>query len=115
MKTRIIDQSSLSDALELLRGGGVVGIPTDTVYGIAAMPLDAAAIDAVYAAKDRPLDKALPMLVASISDAERIAELDADALRLVTAFWPGALTVVAMASRGFRSPAIAEDGSVAVR
>ncbi len=115
MKTRLIPAEAWRDALELLAAGRVIGMPTDTVYGVAAMPLDAGAIDAIYEAKDMPVEKALPMLVGSVPDAEHIAELSGDALRLCHAFWPGALTVVAPAAAAFQSPALADDGTVAVR
>jgi L-threonylcarbamoyladenylate synthase len=103
------------DAVELLKRGHVVAIPTDTVYGLAAMPLDAAAIDAVYAAKDRPAEKALPMLVSHLAQAERIAILTDDIRSLCRRFWPGPLTIVAPAAPAFASPAAAEDGTIALR
>ncbi len=115
MPTRVIPAEQWPEALQPLRAGQVVAIPTDTVYGVAAMPEDPAAIEAVYVAKDRPAEKALPMLVAGPEDAERIARLDADLLRLCRAFWPGALTVVAPAAPGFSSVAISDEGTVAVR
>jgi L-threonylcarbamoyladenylate synthase len=115
MMTDVIPVERWRDALSLLMAGSIVAIPTDTVYGIAALPEDAGAIDAIYAAKDRPSDKALPMLVATAGDAARIARISPAIERLCLAFWPGALTVVAVAEAGFHSPAIAEDGTVAVR
>jgi L-threonylcarbamoyladenylate synthase len=115
MSTKLIPAHRWRDALEFLLRGQVVGMPTDTVYGIAAMPLDDGAIDAVYAAKDRPADKALPMLVAGIDDAARIAELTASVRRLCAACWPGALTIVATTLPSFTSVAVADDGTVALR
>jgi L-threonylcarbamoyladenylate synthase len=115
MKTVILPAVRWRECLPVLRRGGVVAIPTDTVYGVAAMPLDARGIDGIYAAKDRPEEKALPMLVASPADAERIAVLSNEARQLCAAFWPGALTVVAAARPEFRSPALAADGTVGLR
>lgn len=115
MKTQLLSADELAVAIDVLVGGGVVAMPTDTVYGIAALPGNAAAIDAIFAAKGRPADQALPMLVAGLEHARSIALLDAQAERLCDSFWPGALTVVAPAAAGFRSTAIAADGTVAVR
>lgn len=115
MQTPMIPAERWTECLEVLRRGGVVAIPTDTVYGIAALPLDAAAIDRVYAAKDRPEEKALPMLVASLADADRISVLSEEARMLCAAFWPGALTVVAAARPGFPSPALSADSTIGLR
>src|SRR5579875_2158739 len=115
MQTRVIPSEAWRDALAPLRAGLVVGMPTDTVYGVAALPEDPAAIEAIYVAKDRPAEKALPMLVGSPDDAAKVVVLDAELERLCRAFWPGALTVVGVAAPGFHSPAIADDGTVAVR
>jgi len=115
MKTPILPAERWPECLAVLRGGGVVAVPTDTVYGLAALPLDVHGIDRIYAAKGRPEDKALPMLVASLGDAEEISLLAHESRRLCAAFWPGALTVVAEAQPGFRSPALATDGTIGLR
>jgi L-threonylcarbamoyladenylate synthase len=115
MKTKIISSDDWRPALSMLLDGAIIAIPTDTVYGIAALPENETAIEAVYAAKDRPADKALPMLVSSIDEAQRIGVLDERLIQLGRAFWPGALTIVANAAPAFHSPAIAADGTVAVR
>src|SRR4051794_34844245 len=112
MPIKTIPAERWREVLPLLRESRVVAIPTDTVYGVAAMPEDEAAVDGIYAAKDRPSDKALPMLISSLEQAERIGLFD-DRLRILcSAFWPGALTVVAAALPSFHSPAIADDGTV---
>ncbi|MGI8553249.1 MAG: L-threonylcarbamoyladenylate synthase [Dehalococcoidia bacterium] len=115
MQTRIIAAEQWNAGLPVLRRGGLVGIPTDTVYGLAAMPLNAAAIDRIYEAKGRPADKAIPMLVSKLSHALRIAEISEPTRRLCDRLWPGALTVVALARLSFPSPAVASDGTVALR
>lgn len=115
MQTKVFPAERWRDALGLLLEGEIIALPTDTVYGIAAMPLSASAVDAIYAAKGRPAEKALPMLVAGLADAARIADLSADIRRLCQRYWPGALTVVAPSASGFSSPAIADDGTVALR
>jgi L-threonylcarbamoyladenylate synthase len=82
-------------AISIVKGGGVVAIPTDTLYGFAAPALDDAAVNRVFLLKGRPSGMALPLLVA---DAAEISKWAADipdvAWTLVQRFWPGALTIV---------------------
>jgi L-threonylcarbamoyladenylate synthase len=84
----------LQRAVAELRAGRPVVIPTDTVYGVAALPGIPGAIKAVFAAKGRAKDKALPVLAARLEDLAGVAELEATAHRLGAAFWPGPLTLV---------------------
>lgn len=93
--------TALDDAVELLASGGLIVMPTDTVYGIAARPDDPAATSALFEAKGRPRDLELPILVSSMGQAEDVARFDERALRLAEAFWPGALTLIL--PRGERS------------
>ena len=82
-------------ALAVLRRGGLVAFPTDTVYGVGALAFDASAVERVYAAKGREVAKALPILMADIRSATRVAEpLSAGTRTLANAFWPGPLTLV---------------------
>lgn len=115
MDTRILEAIDWQECLPVLQSGQLVVIPTDTVYGVAAMPLDAEAIERLYEAKGRPTQKAIPMLLAAAADAERIAVIGEAAQKLCEAFWPGALSVVARARPSFPSPARAADGTVALR
>lgn len=79
----------------VLLDGGVGVIPTDTVYGVAALAADEAAVRRVMDIKKRPPDKPLPVLVESIREAELLAELDGKAAQALTGeFWPGGLTIV---------------------
>jgi len=94
---------------------GVVAIPTDTVYGIAALPGSLRGIDKLYEAKGRPAEKAIPLLVSERSIAAGVGHLTPRLRRLVAAYWPGALTIVVRAVDGFESPALNEDGTVALR
>ncbi|MDA0962928.1 MAG: Sua5/YciO/YrdC/YwlC family protein, partial [Proteobacteria bacterium] len=84
----------LARAAELLRGGGLVAFPTETVYGLGADARQGAAVAAVYAAKGRPEFNPLIVHVPDLAAAERIAVFDADARALAGAFWPGPLTLV---------------------
>jgi L-threonylcarbamoyladenylate synthase len=85
---------TIDDAVAAIGRGGVVAIPTDTVYGLACDPANAAAIDRIYALKRRPEDLELTVLAATIADIEADVELNPDARTLAGEFWPGALSIV---------------------
>lgn len=78
----------------VLREGGLVAIPTETVYGLAAHALDAKACRAIFRAKGRPAHDPLIVHVLDLAHAEELAEFNDSARRLTRAFWPGALTLV---------------------
>ena len=91
----ISEPSALARASRALRAGGLVAGPTDTVYGVAAAAFDAVAVASLYGAKQRPLAKAIPVLIADASALELVAiAVPVPARRLAAAFWPGALTLV---------------------
>ena len=78
----------------MIRQGGLVGLPTDTVYGLAADATSDATVTAVFRAKGRPAAKPLIALVATMAMAEACGKFSAPALALAEAFWPGPLTLV---------------------
>ena len=78
-----------------LRAGGLVAFPTDTVYGLGALVWNEASIARIYAAKERPPEKAIPILLSSLSEAHRlVGALPAPMETLARRFWPGPLTLV---------------------
>jgi L-threonylcarbamoyladenylate synthase len=83
-----------AEAARVLADGGVVAFPTDTVYGIAVALATPGGIERLFAAKQRPLDKAIALLIADASQAAEIGEVNATARVLADAFWPGGLTLV---------------------
>ncbi len=87
--------SDLDRVVAALRDGQVVLLPTDTVYGLAAMAADSAALAALFALKQRPVDASVAVLVADTAQAERYVDLGAAGNALAERFWPGALTIVA--------------------
>ena len=103
------------DAVEVLRSGGIVALPTDTVFGLCAVAADRAAVERVYDAKARDPKQAMPLFVASIEQAELIAEMNDVARRLAARFWPGALTIVVRKKRGYKSRALAGGDTIAIR
>jgi L-threonylcarbamoyladenylate synthase len=88
-------QPAVDEALRVLARGRPVGIPTDTVYGLAVDPFRPGATDRLFAAKRRPRDVNLPVLVSGREQVERLATALPDgACALMERFWPGPLTVV---------------------
>lgn len=115
MNTEIVPASEISRALEILRKGGIVAFPTDTVYGLGALAFDNAPIESIYTAKDRPLEKAIPILIGDLSDLDRIgSDIPEMALRFAERFWPGPLTCV-IPKKSTLPPAISATSTVAVR
>lgn len=81
-------------AVAAVRSGLVVGLPTDTVYGIGADPLSPEAVRRLYELKGRPEGKPVGILVADIEQADEVAVIEGAARDLATEHWPGALTLV---------------------
>ncbi|USQ96407.1 L-threonylcarbamoyladenylate synthase [Caulobacter sp. RL271] len=88
-------QAEIAAAADALRAGGLVLLPTETVYGLGADAANPAAVAAIFEAKGRPRFNPLIAHVADLETAARIAQLDDRAYALARAFWPGPLTIVA--------------------
>lgn len=102
-------------AVNLLKKGKLVGIPTDTVYGLAANGYDAEAIRSIYIVKNRPMTKALIAQTDSIDKVKTfVAEWPKGAEKLASKYWPGELTLV-LKSKGIRSEMLAGGHTVGVR
>ena len=99
MKTDILPATSSSAilrAVEVLRLGGLVAFPTDTVYGIGALGFNGRAVQSIYTAKDRPIEKAIPILIGEMADIDQVAmDVPKRAYLLAQRFWPGPLTILA--------------------
>lgn len=91
---RIAGPEALAEAAEVLRRGGIVAVPTETVYGLAARADSDAGVAAIFRAKGRPSFNPLIVHVPDVAAAETLARFDARAHQLADAFWPGALTLV---------------------
>ena len=111
------DASGLAEAAALLRAGGLVAFPTETVYGLGADATDAAAVARIFAAKERPRFNPLISHLAAVRAALAEGVFDAQARRLAEAFWPGPLTLVVPARPGTAICDLARAGlpSVALR
>jgi L-threonylcarbamoyladenylate synthase len=91
---RPADEAGIAAAAEVLARGGLVALPTETVYGLAARADSDAAVAAIYAAKGRPDFNPLIVHVHDVAQARKLAVLDDRAERLAEAFWPGPLTLL---------------------
>lgn len=110
------DPAALGRAADLLRSGGLVAFPTDTVYGLAARAWDAAAVARIYRAKARPAEKAIPVLAATLRQIEQLTGPLSPAVEALAAhFWPGPLTVVLPCRAALPEIVLAGMGTVAVR
>ncbi len=87
-------RATLRAAADTLRAGGVVALPTETFYGLAAAALDAGSVRRIFELKGRPDSKPLLVLVASVAMAETVARVTTAAHDLMMRYWPGALTLV---------------------
>lgn len=86
--------TSLRRITETINQGGVCILPTETVYGIAALAENKNTIDRIYAIKGRDFDKPLAVCIRDLKDAKKLAKFDETASRLAHKFWPGPLTLV---------------------
>jgi L-threonylcarbamoyladenylate synthase len=87
------DPEALDAAADALLAGGIVGLPTETVYGLAVVPL-AEPLDALVKAKRRPGEKGIALLIDGLDQVEQLVVVGAAAQRLAAQFWPGPLTLV---------------------
>ncbi|QKG70918.1 L-threonylcarbamoyladenylate synthase [Erythrobacter mangrovi] len=88
------DAEGIAHAAKILRAGGLVAVPTETVYGLAARADSGAAVARIYEAKGRPSFNPLIVHVATLDQARRLAELSPEAEHLAATHWPGPLTLV---------------------
>ena len=97
----ITGPDAIPRAAAVLARGELVVVPTDTVYGVACSPFDSAAIGRIFAAKGRPPDKAIPVLLADGEDVIRLASsVPPIAQKLAAHFWPGPLTMILPKRKG---------------
>lgn len=110
------EPSLIAYAAEKLHRGEVLGMPTDTFYGLAADPLNLRAVDKIYDIKSRSRHKPLSLLIASMEQAEDMAKhLPDEFYVLARKFWPGPLTMIVKAGGRLPLKVTAHTGNVAIR
>ena len=100
-----------ASAVDVLRSGGIVALPTDTVYGIGCELNAGRGIERLFEAKARPPDRAVMLLLATEGQADEIGVMGPAALVLADAFWPGGLSLVVPQREGVRLPGILTGGA----
>lgn len=109
-------RDAIEEAVTWIRNGGLVAVPTDTLYGLAADPFNRAAMSRVFDVKGRDATRAVPLIAADVAQVEaHIGRLTPIARRLAERFWPGPLTLVVAAPRALAVEVTAGLGTVAVR
>ena len=98
------DVDGRAAAIDVLRAGGIVALPTDTVYGIAVSLDTPGGIERLFRVKQRPPDKGIALLLDEVAQAAAIAVVTPAALALAEACWPGGLTLVLARRRGVALP-----------
>jgi len=113
MTVRIVpdDDAGRGTAIDALRGGGIVALPTDTVYGIAVGLDTPGGIEALFAAKHRPPERGIALLLADAAQAPTIGQWPAAAATLAASFWPGGLTIVVRRRSDVELPAALTGGA----
>ncbi len=110
------EPSLVNYVAERIRQGSVVGIPTDTFYGLAVDPYNLQAVERVYEIKERGHHKPLSLLIESVEQAEELAcELSDEFHLLAEKFWPGPLTIIVRAAPRLPLKVTANSGNIAVR
>ena len=95
MNTKLLTEKELDQAAAILREGGLVGIPTETVYGLGANGLDENAVKNIFTAKGRPQDNPLILHIPDVSWLERYCkDIPLTAYKLAQAYWPGPMTMI---------------------
>ncbi len=106
---------AIKHAADVLQHGGLVAFPTDTVYGLAALPFYGAMVERLFAVKGRVNTKAIAVLVGDIAHVERVAyKMTGISLRLAERFWPGPLTLVVPGKKDLPD-VLSQNNSVGVR
>jgi L-threonylcarbamoyladenylate synthase len=104
------DARGRAAAIDVLRAGGIVALPTDTVYGIACDLGAPGGVERLFTAKSRPADRAIMLLLADAGQASAIGRIGPAAELLAEHFWPGGLTLVVPRQPGVRLPAVLTAG-----
>jgi L-threonylcarbamoyladenylate synthase len=102
--------AAIAEAVRVVKGGGVVAIPTDTVYGLGCDPSSDEAVGRLFEVKNRQA-KPVPLLCSDLGVAERLVDLNGVARKLAELHWPGALTIVAPIKKESDLSSLLDQGS----
>ncbi len=88
------DKEGIEKSFQIVKDGGIIVFPTDTVYGIGCDPYNKDSVDRIYQIKERPKTKPFPILAYSMDAVSEIVEFDDDSKKIAEKFWPGPLTLI---------------------
>jgi L-threonylcarbamoyladenylate synthase len=109
------DPATIAEVAAMIRGGGVVAFPTDTLYGLAVDPRRDDALERLFEVKGREAGVPVPLIAADIAQAQELGTFGDLALRLARAFWPGPLTIVVPASPAIARRVLGGGNTVGIR
>jgi L-threonylcarbamoyladenylate synthase len=109
------DPAAIEQAVAILRAGGIVAYPTDTLYGLAVDPRSDSAVRKLYAAKERDRSAAITLIAADLAQAKRAGAFGPREIRLAETFWPGPLTIIVHAEETLSRWVCSDLGTVGVR
>lgn len=112
-----VPADAIARAVEVLRAGGIVCIPTETYYGLAVSALDATAVERLVSVRGREPKKPIATIVADLEGARRLwrEPLPSKVVELAERYWPGPLTIVAPARQGIPALLVGDTGGVGAR
>lgn len=109
-------RDAIQEAAKWILNGGIVALPTDTLYGLAADPFSAAGVARVFAVKGRAAGRALPLVAADAAQVvEHLGQLPPAGQRLAERFWPGPLTLLVTAPRRLARDVTGGTGKIGIR
>ncbi len=118
METEVIKADhpcAIPHSVDTLQHGGLVAFPTDTVYGLAALPFDAEYVERLFSAKGRSNTRAIAILIGDYTDLNKVVDqLNGQSMRLAKHFWPGPLTLVVPKLQSLPD-ALSQDGTIGIR
>lgn len=112
---KILRQTQLDKAAEILKRGGVIAFPTETVFGLGVVYDNKEAYDALVSVKRRPPEKPFTLMLADPEEVEKYAELTKISRALVKAFMPGQFTMITKAKEGIPSWCVSVEGNIGIR
>ena len=109
------DKEGIEKTFQVIKKGGIVVFPTDTVYGIGCNPYNANAVEKIYEIKSREKIKSLPVLAYSLDTVKEIARMDTFTEKIIKKYWPGPLTLILELTDKKLKKSLNLDNKIAVR
>ena len=109
------DEEGIEKIFQVIKKGGIVVFPTDTVYGIGCNPYNANAVEKIYEIKSREKIKSLPVLAYSLDTVKKIAHIDTFTEKIINKYWPGQLTLILELTDKKLKKSLNLDNKIAVR